>query len=155
MATIEENLQTLKDSTDAIKQAIIDKGGDVSGDITTWAGAINEIENNSGTSEPQYIFTGDINKTGTYMSIKGVLNQIPNTGINRLMVMMWGYTLMYTSTLVRNIEEYIDIILDMSGLDVDDPIYQSKPSLCILSQQTNYEFTTIPVTFRSSGTEPA
>lgn len=40
MATISENLQTIKDSTDAIKQAIIDKGGTISGDITTWADAI-------------------------------------------------------------------------------------------------------------------
>lgn len=43
MATISENLQILKDSTDAIKQAIIDKGGEISGDISTWADAINGI----------------------------------------------------------------------------------------------------------------
>ena len=43
MATISENLQILKDSTDAIKQAIIDKGSTIEGDITTWASAINEI----------------------------------------------------------------------------------------------------------------
>ena len=43
MATIAENLQILKDSTDAIKQAIIDKGGTINGDITTWASAISEI----------------------------------------------------------------------------------------------------------------
>lgn len=43
MATIAENLQTIKDSTDAIKQAIIDKGGTIEGDITTWASAINGI----------------------------------------------------------------------------------------------------------------
>ena len=43
MATISENLQILKDSTDAIKQAIIDKGGTIEGDITTWADAISEI----------------------------------------------------------------------------------------------------------------
>lgn len=43
MATISENLQTIKDSTDAIKQAIIDKGGTISGDITTWADAILNI----------------------------------------------------------------------------------------------------------------
>lgn len=43
MATIRENLQTLKDSTDAIKQAIIDKGGTIEGDITTWASAISGI----------------------------------------------------------------------------------------------------------------
>lgn len=43
MATISENLQVIKDSTDAIKQAIIDKGGNITGDITTWAEVINGI----------------------------------------------------------------------------------------------------------------
>ena len=44
MATISENLQTIKTSTDNIKQAIIDKGGEISGNITTWADAISAIE---------------------------------------------------------------------------------------------------------------
>ena len=44
MATISENLQTIKTSTDAIRQAIIDKGGEISGDITTWADAISAIK---------------------------------------------------------------------------------------------------------------
>lgn len=44
MATISENLQTIKNSTNAIKQAIIDKGGTISGDITTWADAIGSIQ---------------------------------------------------------------------------------------------------------------
>lgn len=52
MATISENLQILKDSTDAIKQAIIDKGGTINGDITTWASAISEI---SGGGEPELL----------------------------------------------------------------------------------------------------
>ena len=43
MATIAENLQIIKDSTDAIKQAIVNKGGNISGDISTWADAINGI----------------------------------------------------------------------------------------------------------------
>lgn len=47
MATIAENLQILKDSTDAIKQAIIDKGGNVNGGISTWANAISEISEGS------------------------------------------------------------------------------------------------------------
>lgn len=50
MATISENLQILKDSTDAIKQAIIDKGGNIQGDITTWADAISVIETGGGSS---------------------------------------------------------------------------------------------------------
>ena len=44
MATISENLQTIKTSTDNIKQAIIDKGGEITGNITTWADAISAIE---------------------------------------------------------------------------------------------------------------
>lgn len=48
MATISENLQIIKDSTDAIKQAIIDKGGTIEGDITTWADAISGIESGGG-----------------------------------------------------------------------------------------------------------
>ena len=50
MSTIQENLQIIADSTTAIKQAIIDKGGDVTGDITTWADAISGIETGGGGS---------------------------------------------------------------------------------------------------------
>lgn len=50
MATISENLQTIKTSTGNIKQAIIDKGGEISGDITTWADAISAIK--SGGIQP-------------------------------------------------------------------------------------------------------
>jgi hypothetical protein len=49
MATISENLQTIADSTAAIKQAIIDKGGTIEGDITTWASAISGIETGGGS----------------------------------------------------------------------------------------------------------
>lgn len=50
MNTIAEKLQVIADSTSAIKQAIIDKGGTIEGDITTWADAIQGIES-SGTQE--------------------------------------------------------------------------------------------------------
>ena len=43
MSTISENLQIIADSTSAIKQAIIDKGGTIEGDITTWANAISGL----------------------------------------------------------------------------------------------------------------
>lgn len=43
MATVAENLQTIKDSVDAIKQAIIDKGGSVSGGLPTYADAIQSL----------------------------------------------------------------------------------------------------------------
>lgn len=51
MTAISENLQTIKSSTDAIKQAIIDKGGTISGDITTWADAISGIETGGGSDD--------------------------------------------------------------------------------------------------------
>lgn len=50
MATIAENLQTIKDSMDAIKQAIIDKGGEISGDISTWAGVIGNLSSDKAGS---------------------------------------------------------------------------------------------------------
>lgn len=43
MATIAQNLQILKDSTDAIKQAIIDNGGNVTGGLSSYADAINDL----------------------------------------------------------------------------------------------------------------
>lgn len=67
MATISENLQTIKTSTDNIKQAIIDKGGEISGNITTWADAISAIESgsaypevNHGTNDTTFTLTPNI-----------------------------------------------------------------------------------------------
>ena len=63
MATISENLQILKDSTDAIKQAIIDKGGTIEGDITTWANSINNlntVENDD--TKPEIAFFSFMNE---------------------------------------------------------------------------------------------
>lgn len=51
MATITENLQTIKDSTMAIKQAIIDKGAEV-GDLTTYANAIANLPSGGGDVNP-------------------------------------------------------------------------------------------------------
>lgn len=51
MATISENLKTIKDSTMAIKQAIIDKGGEV-GDLTTYADAITNLPSGGGDTNP-------------------------------------------------------------------------------------------------------
>ena len=49
MATISENLRTIANSTSAIKQAIIDKGGNIDGDITTWAGVISGLSGGGST----------------------------------------------------------------------------------------------------------
>lgn len=88
MATISENLQTIKDSTDAIKQAIIDKGGTISGDITTWADAISGISGGGGSSSnEEYTFTGSITYNVIEAAITGSLNKFPNTGRNFLLAL--------------------------------------------------------------------
>lgn len=71
MTTIAENLQTIKNSTDAIKQAIIDKGGTISGDITTWADAISGIESSGGSADGgEPVFQCNL----TYEMIQGKCN---------------------------------------------------------------------------------
>lgn len=50
MVTISENLKTIKDSTMAIKQAIIGKGGSV-GDLTTYASAIANLPSGGGEAD--------------------------------------------------------------------------------------------------------
>ena len=68
MATISENLQILKDSTDAIKQAIVDKGGTIEGDITTWADAISGIENGTSSKELLLFKINSLEETRLYES---------------------------------------------------------------------------------------
>jgi hypothetical protein len=63
MATISENLQILKDSTDAIKQAIIDKGGAIDGDISTWANVISGLS--GGGSDNLKILSFNISGAGS------------------------------------------------------------------------------------------
>ena len=43
MSTISENLQTIADSLSNIRQSIINKGGNIEGDITTYATAIADL----------------------------------------------------------------------------------------------------------------
>ena len=78
MATISENLQTIKSSTDAIKQAIIDKGGTISGDITTWASAISGIESGGGSTEEEITFTGTLTWNLMRCTITGDLSSRPS-----------------------------------------------------------------------------
>jgi hypothetical protein len=97
MATIAENLQTLKDSTDAIKQAIIDKGGTIEGDISTWANVISGLSGGgSGESAEEIVFRGGKSTQATSVSYTGVL-YAPND-INRgYLVMMDYYMILRTS----------------------------------------------------------
>ena len=75
MATISENLQIIKDSTDAIKQAIIDKGGTINGDITTWASAIGGLSSGGNSSEEEITFTGTIDTSTMEIIIDGTLSK--------------------------------------------------------------------------------
>lgn len=141
MATISENLQIIKDSTDAIKQAIIDKGGTVSGDITTWANAISNIEG-GGSSESEYIFTGTLTYNMTEVVVTGRLNKVPDTGRNYLLALGW-YTcgLCYGSFFITNTGPYTLTV------DFNEPIMGNEiPAICILNI-VEYTFTVIPVNF--------
>ena len=76
MSTISENLQTIKSSTDAIKQAIIDKGGAINGDMTTWADAISGISG-GGSTEEEITFTGTLTWNAMKCTITGDLSSSP------------------------------------------------------------------------------
>lgn len=95
MATISENLQTIKNSTDAIKQAIIDKGGTIEGDITTWADAIGGLSGGGSTSGNNVLeFIGTFSKSGINGingKLSGHLKTIPFDG--RLVGIAGGDTL--------------------------------------------------------------
>lgn len=77
MTTICEKLQILKNSTDAIKQAIIDKGGTIEGDIATWANVISGLSGGGSTSEEEIIFRGTLTTNMTKIIIRGTLDSKP------------------------------------------------------------------------------
>lgn len=142
MATISENLQIIKDSTDAIKQAIIDKGGTIEGDISTWADAISGIETGGGSSESEYIFTGTLTHNITKVVVTGSLNKVPDTGHNYLLALGWYIRgLCYGSYFITNTGPYT------LSVDFDEPISSNEiPAMCILNTVEN-TFTLIPVKF--------
>lgn len=148
MATISENLQTIKNSTDAIKQAIIDKGGTIEGDITTWASAINGIETGGGggSSDEEYTFTGTISYNMMEATITGSLNKIPDTGRNDLLVLgQRTGGVCYDRKLIESTGPYT------LTLDFDEPVSTVIPAICILSKVASTS-TVIPVTFFEQNT---
>lgn len=60
MRTVAENLEILYNSVQNIKQAITEKDGDASGDITTWGNVISGISGGGGNSEEEITFTGSV-----------------------------------------------------------------------------------------------
>ena len=131
MATISENLQTIKNSTDAIKQAIIDKGGTINGDITTWADAISGISGEGGSSGEEYVFTGTVSYSGSKVTLSGSLNKVPSyTGRNYLLAL--GYFtggICYGYTIQVN-----DIGPHALTIDFKEPLGGNEiPAICILN----------------------
>ena len=141
MATISENLQILKDSTDAIKQAIIDKGGNIEGDISTWASAITGIS--GGGYDEEYVFTGTHSYDGALVTITGNLNKVPVIGRNRLLALGWyAGGLCYASYFISDTGPYTLTI------NFEEPIDDSTiPAIGILNI-VGSTHTVIPVTFQ-------
>ncbi len=149
MATISENLQTLKTSVSAIKQAISDKGGDVSGDISTWADAISGISGGSGgsgdTSYP--ILTGTKTHNTTMITYNGTLSNLPSNIQAAYLVAITYYMQLRSSYIsVSNSTSSISITLDyyepLSGTET--------PPLILLYKTSDMEygnFNVVPVTF--------
>ena len=145
MSTIQENLQILADSTASIKQAIIDKGGDVSGDITTWASAINGISGGGSSSEEEYVFTGTLSYNMTEVTITGSLNKVPDSNLGDYYIVGFG---IYTGGISSN-----RTFMDGTGpytltIDFMEPTFGNEiPIICILNTARN---TTIPVKFQKN-----
>ena len=146
MATISENLQIIADSTAAIKQAIIDKGGDVTGDITTWASAISGLSGGGGSSsEEEYVFTGTISYNMTKATITGSLNKVPeivNGSVHRIVAL--GY---YTGGVCTDHAHIIGTGPYTLNIDFNEPLMGTEiPAICILTI-TEYTYTVTPVKF--------
>lgn len=122
MATISENLQILKNSTDAIKQAIIDKGGTINGDITTWASAISGISG-GGSTEEEITFRGTLTPNMAKINISGTLDSKPQHDNSALYFCAFGFTMGGIVCKSQSIvmTDIIDITLDMG-----EPIADAK-----------------------------
>lgn len=149
MATIAENLQILKDSTDAIKQAIIDKGGTIEGDITTWANAIGGIETGGGgPSEEEYVFTGTVTYNMSKITLTGFLSSKPELNPIYLVLVYLGTGAVVSKTFVSDISNTLTATID-SG----EPLMGNEiPGICLMHSSSGKIF---PVTLsQQSGGSP-
>ena len=138
MATISENLQIIADSTTAIKQAIIDKGGTITGDITTWASAINGISgggSGGGSSEEEVILRGKISNGAMSVTITGTL-YVPSNIRSGFLVAMDYYMQILTASTYINSTGSINLTLSygepLGGTEIPVLIY-----MYILSGDSN------------------
>ena len=115
MATITENLQTIKDSTMAIKQAIIDKGGEV-GDLTTYASAIANLPSGGGDVNPTaskndvtfYDYDGTIRYSYTAAEFLALTEMPPLPRQQGLICQEWNWSF----------EDAIEYVAEYGVLDV-------------------------------------
>ena len=129
MATISENLQILKDSTDAIKQAIIDKGGTINGDITTWASAIGGISG-GGSSEEEYTFTGTITYNTSKITLSGKLSSKPELDPIYLILLYCGTSVEATKFHIFDSDISNNLTTDV---DTREPLLGNEiPGICLM-----------------------
>lgn len=144
MATITENLQIIKNSTDAIKQAIIDKGGTIDGDISTWANVISGLSS-GGSSEEEYVFTGTISYNMTKATITGSLNKVPLGDSIRHYIVGLGY---YTGGICTDRNYIMGTGPYTLNIDFEEPLMGAEiPAMLILSIDSSYTHTVTPVKF--------
>ena len=140
MTTISENLQTIKDSTDAIKQAIIDKGGTIEGDITTWASSISGIGGGGGPSNEEITFTGTVKYSGTQITLSGLLSSKPELNPIYLVLLYMGPVLATSRRIVLDISSTLSVTID-----IQEPLTgQEIPGICLVHATSGKVF---PVTF--------
>lgn len=144
MATISENLQTIKNSTDAIKQAIIDKGGTIEGDITTWASAINGISG-GGSSDEEITFTGTLTWNMMDCTITGDLSSRPEGITSGSLAMVFKNS---SGAVVMN---HVGITLSIKNLSItcnyDEPSMGTEIPALFIIYSSGYENKIIPVKF--------
>lgn len=90
MATITQNLQTIKSSCNDIKQAIIDKGGQV-GDLTTYAAAIADLPSDGDGDSSQLNFDG-VPEDFSIVSSNRIQKIIVKKGVTMLGDLTMGYS---------------------------------------------------------------
>ena len=151
MATIAENLQILKDSTDAIKQAIIDKGGNISGGISTWASAITGIRGDV-SAEKEFIFTGTISWNLMNCTIQGSLDSRPEDMISGYLVAIFKNS---TNIAIGFVSISIGIKNKSITCNYDEPPSGNEiPALFIVYAPTD-QTKIVPVTFKKQlSTDP-
>lgn len=111
MATIAENLQILKDSADAIKQVILDKGGIVNGGIATFADSIRDLEGSTPTLKVEsndvnfYDYNGTLLYSYTWEDAMALTELPPLPTHEGLICQEWNYTL----DDIKNQDGYCDV----------------------------------------------